>query len=152
MLDLEEHSIIWPDVDYVEHRKIVTTTLATMMRERGLTTDRYQALTLDVQGAEKLVLEGADHMLGQFQYVKCEVADFQSYAGNPTVADLDALLTANGFAELSRRSFAGGPDNQGTYWDVVWKKVVPGEPLHDPAVPLPLVMDPDQVMSVAKCE
>ena len=152
LLDLEEHSILWPEVGYVEERKIVTSTLTAIMRERGLSTDDYQALTLDVQGAEKMILEGAGNVLGRFQYVKCEVADFPAYAGTPTVTELDEILTAAGFAELSRRSFAGGPDNRGTYWDIVWKKVVVGEPLHDPAVRLPMVMDPDEVMTVEKCE
>jgi FkbM family methyltransferase len=152
LLDFEEHSVIWPEVGYVEERKIVTSTLTSIMREHGISTDLYQALTLDVQGAEKMILEGARDVLDQFKYVKCEVADFPAYAGTPTVVELDEILTQAGFAELSRRAFAGGPDNRGTYWDIVWKKVVAGEPLHNPAVPLPMVMNPDEVMTVEKCE
>lgn len=150
ILDLQDHAVIFPDVSYVERRRLVTTTLADIVRDHRIPLDRYQALTLDVEGAEQLILEGAADVLDRFAYVKCEVADFPARAGTPTVADLDGILTAAGFVQLGRRAFADGPGNAGTLWDVVWKKLVPGEPLQQPGVPLPLVFDPGEVEGLEK--
>jgi len=152
ILAMEEHPLVFPGIDYVEERAIRSTTLAALVRREDIPLARFEALTLDVQGAEQLVLEGAGDLLGQFTYVKCEVSDFPARSGTPTARELDQIMRAAGFAELARRQFALGLEGQGTAWDIVWKKVVPGEPLHEPGVPLPLVMRPNEVDGLEKCE
>jgi FkbM family methyltransferase len=151
ILDLQDHAVIFPDVSYVERRTLVSKTLKDLVEEEGVSPDHYQALTLDVEGAEQLILEGAGDLLSRFEYVKCEVADFPARAGTPTVADLDRILTAAGFSQLIRRAFADGPDHQGTFWDIVWKKVIPGTPLHELGYPLPMVVNPTEVEDIEKC-
>jgi FkbM family methyltransferase len=152
ILALEDHALIFPDIEYVERRTIESTTLPTLVEREKIPLDLFQALTLDVEGAERLVLEGAGDLLGRFRYVKCEVSDFPSRSGTPTARELDGIMRAAGFQELARRQFSLGPDGQGASWDIVWKKVSGGEPLHEPGVTLPLVMRPNEVEGVEKCE
>ena len=152
ILPFEDHEKLWPDIKYVETRKLVASRLDTLMSREGISTANYQALTLDVEGAELLVLKGAGDVLRQFRYVKCEVADFPARTGTPTADDLDALMRDAGFSQLIRRAFAMGPDGMGTYWDIVWKRVRPGEDLQAPGIRTPLVADPQDVAAIEKCE
>jgi FkbM family methyltransferase len=152
ILPLEQHAQIFPDIQYVEHRKLISTTLAAMIRKEAIDLAHYCALTLDTEGAELMILQGAGDLLGQFEYVKCEVADFPARSGTPSTADLDRILSAAGFAQLSRRQFAMGPGLTGTYWDIVWKKVRPGEPLHEPGIQLPIVINPHDVTGLEKSD
>ena len=152
ILPFEDHSIMFPGVRYNEERTLMSTTLAEVVRNQGIPLDHYKALTLDVEGAEKMVLQGATEVLKEFKYVKCEVSDFPARTGTPNVGDLDALLSAAGFRELGRRAFSDGPNNQGTAWDIVWKRVDPGEQFQEPSCTLPLVFNPTEVEAVEKCE
>ena len=152
ILPFEDHSKIWPDIEYVETRKIRSTTLELLMQREQVNTEEYQALTLDVEGAELLVLKGTGDLIKGFRYVKCEVADFPSRTGTPTTAELDAFLTRAGFAQLIRRSFAMGPGNEGTYWDIVWKRLDPGVPFQEPGYKMPMVAHPLDVAGLEKCE
>lgn len=150
VLDLQDHATIFPGIEYVETRTLTSVTLETMMLREGLSPTNYQALTLDAEGAELMILKGAQRVLQGFQYIKCEVADFPARTGTPTVAELDAVLREAGFAQLIRRSFALGPDNRGTYWDIVWKRIESGVPLNEVGLPLPFVAHPQDVEGIEK--
>lgn len=152
ILDLQDHAVLFPDISYGERRRLKTKTFVDMVREEAIPLKQYQALTLDVEGAEKLILEGAFELLDNFAYIKCEVADFPARSGTPTVADLDEILQKVGFRQLLRRSFAEGPGGRGMFWDVVWKKVEAGKSLHEPGYSLPIVIDPWDVDGLEKCE
>lgn len=152
VLPLEEHAVLFPDVQYVEQRRLTTVTLGTLIERHGIRLDDYQALTLDTEGSELLILRGAGELLKHFRYVKCEVADFPARTGTPSTADLDGLLAGFGFRQLARRSFGLGPNGVGTFWDIVWKREEPGEPLHEPGHALPFVMNPDEVIAVEKID
>lgn len=152
VLPLQDHATLWPDVVYSEMRTLTSTTLTDLVAAEQIPLDRYPALTLDVEGAEKMVLEGGRDLLQQFRYIKCEAADFPARTGTPSARDLDSVLRLYGFQELARRAFAMGPGHEGTYWDIVWKRAAPGEPLHEPGVALPLVMNPVEVEGIEKCE
>jgi FkbM family methyltransferase len=150
ILPLEEHAELFPDVVYVENRKMTSTTLSDLVNEGQIDLSRYQALTIDTEGAELFVLNGARSILSHFEYVKCEAADFQSRSGNPTVDQLDEVMRSVGFEQIGRRDFGKGPNNVGTNWDITWKKVRPGEPLNEPGYSLPIVFDPLEVHGVEK--
>ncbi len=152
ILPLEDHAVLWPDIVYAETRIIESTTLVDLIDTHHIPLDEYQALTLDVEGAEKMILEGSLAKLRRFKYIKCEAADFPARKGTPTARELNEILEAQGFRELSRRSFALGPNDEGTYWDIVWKRTAPGHPLHEPGVGLPLIMNPMEVDGIEKCE
>ena len=152
ILPLQDHAVLWPDVTYSEFRILTSTTLTDLISSEAIPLERYQALTLDIEGAEKMVLEGGRAMLKNFKYIKCEAADFPARTGTPTAKDLNEILEAEGFQELARRSFAMGPNHEGTYWDIVWKRTAGRHPLHEPGVNLPLVMNPSEVEGIEKSE
>ncbi len=121
ILALSEHRDIWPEVHYVATIRLRSTTLPTLLRRVAINPDGYQALVMDTQGSELLVLEGAVPLLGHFRFVKTEVADFDSYAGCCRIADLEAFMSAHAFREVSRRTIAtraGG----GSYYDVIYER------------------------------
>ena len=77
---------------------------------------------LDVQGAELLVLRGASELLPGLRFLKLEAADFECYAGNPTVRELEEFLTPLGFREVLRRPFAQAPDGKGACYDLIFAR------------------------------
>ena len=150
MFEMAAHSEIFPGIEYVKKHRMVSTTLATVMRDNSISTTDYQALTLDVEGAELLVLQGAGSLLSEFRYVKAEVADFTPRHGSPTTKELDEFMIAAGFQQLIKRPFTTGPNGVGTFWDVVWKRRVEGQPLHDPDVKLPIIAQALDVAALAQ--
>lgn len=119
IFDFADHKDIWPEVHYTSSQTIAGVTLATLLDNESIDLKQYSALVMDVQGAELLVLKGAGERLRDFYYIKAEAADFESYAGCCTLADLTTYLASFGFVERSRTEFASHP-NGGRYWDVTW--------------------------------
>jgi FkbM family methyltransferase len=122
ILELKNHKDIWPDVGYVTSLTLKSTTLATLFKTANIDARKYQALVMDTQGSELLVLRGCLPILNHFQFIKTEVPDFESYQGCCQLADIQAFMTEHGFQEISRSKFAGSP-GMGNYYDVVYQRV-----------------------------
>ena len=131
ILDLAKHREIWPDTHFVNDIKITATTLCRLVDVERIDIRNFGALVLDTQGSELLVLKGAVPVLRDFQFVKTEVADFESYAGCCQLPELTEFMRQNGFA-LSRKDGHTFPrkapltDVQkevGTYYEVLYRRV-----------------------------
>ena len=121
ILELKEHRDVWPKVDFTRTITLRSSTLATLLARERIDLERYDALVMDTQGSELLVLKGADAVLGHFRFIKTEVPDFEAYAGCARLDDIARFLAERGYAELARHRFAtrmGG----GSYFDVVYCK------------------------------
>jgi hypothetical protein len=66
------------------------------------------------------VLKGAIPVLGNFRYIKIEVADFESYKGCCQLGDVEPFMQKNGFSEFSRRKFASRAAG-GSYYDIIYQ-------------------------------
>lgn len=66
-------------------------------------------LKLDVQGAERMVLEHASATLKDVAVLQCEVEFVELYEGQPLFADVDALLRRQGFCFLRFAYTMGRP-------------------------------------------
>jgi FkbM family methyltransferase len=121
VLPLAQHREMWPGIDYVERRRLCGITLQTLFERERLSPREYQALVMDVQGAELMVLRGAGKLLEEFRFVQAEAADFEAYTGGARLEDLQAYLRDAGFREVRRREFNHNPAI-GTCWDVVWER------------------------------
>ncbi len=121
ILKLKEHKHVWPDVDYSSSTKLRSVTLASLFEHHHIASEKYQALIMDTQGSELLVLKGAEPLLSQFKYIKTEVADFEAYEGCCKVADIEAFLKMHGFLEISRRAF-GIKTIAGDYFDITYQR------------------------------
>ena len=117
---LGEHGRLWPDIVYDETRRLRSITLQSLMRREHLSPRGYQALVLNVSGAELLVLKGAGGLLAKFAYVKARVSDFHLRPDSPTTADVAGFLAGYGYREVVRRQFASHPS--GSVWDIVWAR------------------------------
>ncbi len=121
ILDLKLHKDIWPGVKFEKTISLTSTTLPTMLAKENLRPADYDALVMDTQGSELLVLQGARPILDGFRFIKTEAPDFEAYAGCCMVAELTDFLSVEGFREMSRSKFAehaGG----GSYFDVVYQR------------------------------
>jgi FkbM family methyltransferase len=122
ILDIALHKDIWPDIHYVGSMNLTSATLSTMIQKERVDIRHYQALVMDTQGTELMVLKGAGDLLKNFRYIKAEAADFEVYHGCCLVDDLTNYVARFGFRELRRTKLAkrkGG----GTCFDVVYRRV-----------------------------
>jgi FkbM family methyltransferase len=121
ILDLKEHRDVWPGVKFTNTIKLRSTTLASLLARERIDPANYDALVMDTQGSELLVLRGSEPVLASFRFIKTEVPDFEAYAGCAQLEDIEAFLTGRGFAELSRHRFASRAAG-GHYYDVVYAR------------------------------
>lgn len=121
ILDLKMHKEIWPQIAYERDITLRSTTLTSLLQKERVNATDYQALILDTQGSELLVLKGAGAILSGFRFVKLEVADFESYKGCCQVRDIEEFLRPRGFVEFARRKFAERPGG-GSYYDIIYER------------------------------
>jgi len=121
ILALKEHRDVWPEVRFTRTIALRSSTLATLLTRESVDVARYDALVMDTQGSELLVLRGAEPVLGQFKFIKTEVPDFEAYAGCAKLEDIERFLRHRGYDELARNRFASRPGG-GHYYDVVYGK------------------------------
>ena len=95
-----DHKQIWPDVDYIGFTEQTSTTLKTLIEEEQIPMSVFDALVMDVQGAELLVLKGAGEYLERFKWIRAETADFELYQGCCQLKDLDEYLIPRGFERV----------------------------------------------------
>ena len=119
ILDLKLHREVWPNVSFTKTIALRSCTLTSLLMNEGIDPASYDALVMDTQGSELLVLRGAEALLWNFRHIKTEVADFEAYAGGAQLQDIDAFLTSRGFRELLRQPFANRAAG-GTYYDVLY--------------------------------
>jgi FkbM family methyltransferase len=122
ILDLKDHKDIWPEVTYARTIRIKSTTLTSLFAREGIDASKYQALIMDTQGTELLVLRGGLPLLKGFRYIKTEVPDFSAYAGCCLLSDIEAFMEQHEYSEISRTKFAERPQG-GAYYDVVYKNL-----------------------------
>ncbi|MGO9242243.1 MAG: FkbM family methyltransferase [Bryobacteraceae bacterium] len=119
--ELAGHRRMWPEVQYRGELRLRSTTLSALLREEGIEAGRYQALVLDTQGSELLVLRGAVEALANFRYIKAEAADFEMYEGGCRADEVTEFLARHGFAERRRdvvRRMAG----VGTCYEILYRR------------------------------
>ena len=122
ILELKDHKNIWPDVSYSETIPMTSTTLPSLLKKENINLSKFNALIMDTQGSELLVLQGALPILRHFKFIKTEVADFEAYADCCQLEDINRFMKQNGFEKFSQTSFAGKSD-VGHYYDVTYRRV-----------------------------
>ena len=123
ILDIKYHKDIWPAVRYSNTISIKSITLASLLKKEKIDITDYDALILDTQGSELLVLRGSIKILDHFKYIKTEVADFESYEGCCQLDDIYIFMKEHGYKEHSRKKFISR-SGVGNYFDIVYKKIV----------------------------
>ena len=94
---------VLPNVRFIRQMQVTSTTLASIMRERDIAL--YDALIIDAQGAELLILRGGEGILHHFRYVECEGIDYDFYENYPHPDEIRALLRRHGFSQIREDTF-----------------------------------------------
>jgi FkbM family methyltransferase len=97
ILELKEHLVEHPDCLETRRVRKKTITLDSLIKARD---QKYDMLVMDVQGAELLVLRGAEKVLSGVKCVITEVNTKELYAGCAQIEDLDAFLGERGFVRV----------------------------------------------------
>ncbi len=121
ILDFKQHKDIWPSVGFISTVLLKSITLSTLFKREQIDASKYQALIMDTQGSELLVLRGSLPILNHFEYIKTEVPDFESYEGCCQLSDINDFMIEHGYKEFSRNKFASRAEG-GNYFDIVYKK------------------------------
>jgi FkbM family methyltransferase len=126
ILEFARHKEIWPDIHEIAQMTLKSVTIDSLLIEMGETVSSpYQALIMDTQGSELLVLRGAMRALAQFKFIRTEAADFDSYVGCARVEELTNYLAPFGFKLTRRDKFATSPFG-GQYFDLLYHKQTSG--------------------------
>lgn len=120
IMDLKEHMILWPNVNYVDSIVLPTKTLVSVVHDIQLDLALYNSLVLDTQGSELLILKGALPLLPRIAYIKTEVPDFEAYEGCPLIAEFTEFMQSNGFQLVSKRASSASSKTR-AYYDVTYR-------------------------------
>lgn len=120
ILAFKDHKDIWPDVDFVDSLILKSKTLVSLIDEQGIDPSELEALVIDTQGAELLVLKGAESILKNFRFITTEVADFESYSDCCTLDEVDKYLRNHGFRRHSCSRFARRKQG-GAYFNITYE-------------------------------
>jgi 2-O-methyltransferase len=121
ILELAQHTALWPSVHYVRSIKLQGVSLTSFVAQNAIDLELHDALVLDTQGSEMLVLAGAAPIVSRFKFIKVEAPDFESYRGCCTLADVDEFMAAHGFRRFRTVPFAV-KSGVGRYYDVVYHR------------------------------
>jgi len=121
IFEFGRHAEIWPQVSYVRTIKLTSVTLPSLLRREQINLSDYDALVMDTQGSELLILRGVASQLHAFQFVKVEAATFEVYKGCSTLAEIDLFMAQNGFERHRRQKFAECPSG-GACYNVVYRR------------------------------
>ncbi len=94
ILALKEHRDVWPKVDFTKTITLRSSTLATLLARERIDLARYDALVMDTQGSELLVLRGAEPVLEQLSVHQDRGAGFRGVC---------RLRAARGHRAVSRK-------------------------------------------------
>jgi FkbM family methyltransferase len=118
-----DHVKLWPSVKYVDSVKLKSSTFKTMVERERIDLSSYDALVMDVQGAELLVLKGMRDCLDGFRFIRCETADFDVYRGCCQMKDLDEYLSPRGFTR-TKTIRGAGYSGLGFTYEALYERVV----------------------------
>jgi FkbM family methyltransferase len=119
IFEFAEHKRLWPEVSYTTDITRKSVRLSTLVRRESIDMSAYDALVMDTQGSEMLVLKGTIEILSHFRFIKTEVANFESYKGCCRLPEMDEFLKNCGYRRVATRPFAHKA-GIGSYYDVLY--------------------------------
>lgn len=99
ILKMKHHKAVYPDILEVEKIKTTTTTLDNLIE----LPEKYDALNLDIQGAELKALKGATKILPFLKAIYTEVNQEELYEGCAKIEQIDYFLAGHGFNRVATK-------------------------------------------------
>lgn len=96
MLELGEHKVLAPHIEYVEFLNKKTKTLKTILEENSIE-NKFNLLVLDIQGTELLALKGLGNLLENFNFIYTEVNEKEIYIKCALLSEIDEYVSTFGF-------------------------------------------------------
>ena len=93
----QRHLIEHPNVLVSKTVKTKTRRMSTIIKSNNIQIENYNFLTLDVQGAELLVLKGFGNLLNKFDFICSEVNADYLYKDCALIGEIDDYLLSFGF-------------------------------------------------------
>ena len=121
IFDLKHHKDIWPKIDYERSITLKSKTLPAVLMAENVDPNLYDALVMDTQGAELLILKGAQSLLENIRFIKLEVPDFEAYEGCCQLSEVEDFMSVFGYKEYARYKFKQWKQ-EGGYYDIVFCK------------------------------
>jgi FkbM family methyltransferase len=121
ILDLHLHKDIWPEITFTHDVTLRSTRLPTALAEIDLA--QYDAMVLDTQGSELLVLQSAATILSRFKFIQVEAANFEAYRNCATVDTINAFLRSHGFRLLRKDLQEPQRAAGGEYFELLFKRI-----------------------------
>ncbi len=118
MFELDQVDQIWPDVTKEREVELTSTTIDTLAADNPELFAGLDVAVLDIQGAELVALQGAQHVLGQLQALSVEVSEIPLYKGAATRSEIGTLLRMAGFKCIDTHRIGG--DARGDMLDELW--------------------------------
>ena len=100
ILKLGTHSTVYPEIFYVSQINQKTTKLDTFYDKQNLNKEKYNFWNIDVQGAELLVLKGAQNNLPFADILYLEINQDELYVNCGLVHEIDLFLNEFGFQKI----------------------------------------------------
>jgi FkbM family methyltransferase len=100
LLPLGRHAQLYPQIVEQSEIGVQCSRLDDLMVEIGEDREEYNLLNVDVQGAELMVLKGAEETLQNIDLINIEVNFDELYIGCPQIDDIDDFLAERGFARV----------------------------------------------------
>lgn len=121
ILEFADHKKLWPSIDFTGTHLLRSRRLDSLIEEHGWTSPPYDALIVDAQGADLLVLKGLGSHIADIRFLVVEAADFEAYKGGATVDEISAFLEPLGFI-LKHKAVMAGHKAVGTYYNLYYVK------------------------------
>jgi FkbM family methyltransferase len=101
ILPLKQHKEIYPTIKEIGQVTVQSRTLDTLLQELQLNSSDFNLLSIDIQGAELLALQGATNVLKYIEAINTEVNYEELYEGCVLIDELDKFLEVHGFERVA---------------------------------------------------
>lgn len=121
IFEFGEHEEMYPEVKYTKKIKLLSSTLLDMVKKEAIDVKNLNALVLDTQGSELLILKGAGDLLNNFNFIKTEASDFKAYKKACLINEISEYLNLYGFKEVKRIQVHSSKSG-GKIFDILFSK------------------------------
>ena len=98
LLDFKQHKMYYPELsNVIDIIKLKTKKLDTVIKENNIDMNKFNTLMMDVQGVEKLVLDGFTENIKYIDYIYTEINFEEMYSDCVLFSELDQYLKMHNF-------------------------------------------------------
>jgi len=119
---LGAHKKLFPNIKMVKKILLKSITLKTLINKKRIKIENYQALIIDVQGAELKVLKGIGNYLKYFKYVLLETDNCELYENSSQVKELREYMLKNNYYE--KKIYISLKKNNMELYNILFKKIL----------------------------